>query len=56
VLVTPLLAQASATAAGTQRLVIDPAALLRAALFGMLVALVFAAPPLMRARHFRRWR
>src|SRR5690606_33326463 len=33
-------------------LVFDPAALLRAALFGMLVALVFAAPPVMHARHY----
>jgi putative ABC transport system permease protein len=33
-------------------LVVDPAALLRAALFGLLVALVFAAPPLVRAKHF----
>ncbi len=32
--------------------VIDPGALLLAATYGLLVALVFAAPPLMRARHF----
>ncbi|MBA4764809.1 MAG: FtsX-like permease family protein [Erythrobacter sp.] len=32
--------------------VIDPGALLLAAAYGLLVALVFAAPPLMRARHF----
>ena len=32
--------------------VFDPAALLLAATYGLLVALVFAAPPLMRARHF----
>jgi putative ABC transport system permease protein len=53
VLVTPLLAQALGDLLPVRSgLVIDPAALLRAALFGMLVALVFAAPPLMRARHF----
>jgi putative ABC transport system permease protein len=33
-------------------LVIDPAALIRAAAFGLLVALVFAAPPLLKARRF----
>jgi putative ABC transport system permease protein len=33
-------------------LVLDPGALLRAAAFGLLVALVFAAPPIMRARDF----
>ncbi|GMM92767.1 ABC transporter permease [Qipengyuania sp. MTN3-11] len=33
-------------------LVIDPLALLVALTYGVLVALVFAAPPLMRARHF----
>ncbi|MGI8943570.1 MAG: ABC transporter permease [Qipengyuania sp.] len=33
-------------------LVIDPVALLVALAYGMLVALVFAAPPLTRARHF----
>src|SRR5690606_38774829 len=33
-------------------LVIDVGALLRAALFGLLVALVFAAPPLIRARDY----
>ncbi len=53
VLVTPLLAQAMGDLLPVRSgLVIDLAALLRAALFGMLVALVFAAPPLMRARHF----
>jgi putative ABC transport system permease protein len=53
VLVTPLLAQAMGDLLPVRSgLVVDPAALLRAALFGMLVALVFAAPPLMRARHF----
>src|SRR5690606_18912480 len=30
----------------------DPGALLRAAAFGMLVALIFAAPPIIRARQF----
>ena len=53
VLVTPLLAQALGELLPVRKgLVIDPAALARAALFGMLVALVFAAPPLVRARHF----
>ena len=32
--------------------VFDPGALLLAAAYGLLVALIFAAPPLMRARHF----
>ena len=53
VLVTPLLARALGellpVAAG---LTFDPWALLRAALFGLLVALVFAAPPLLAARRF----
>ncbi len=53
VLVTPLLAQALGDLLPVRSgLVIDPAALIRAALFGLLVALVFAAPPLVRARHF----
>ena len=53
VLVTPLLAQALGDLLPVRPgLVFDPGALLRAALFGMLVALVFAAPPLMRARHY----
>ncbi len=53
VLVTPLLAQALGELLPVRTgLVFDPGALLRAALFGLLVALVFAAPPLMRARHF----
>lgn len=53
VVVTPLLAQALGELLPVRSgLVIDPAALLRALLFGLLVALVFAAPPLMRARHF----
>ena len=53
VLVTPLLAQAlgSLLPVATS-LVIDLWALLRAAAFGLLVALVFAAPPLTRARDF----
>ncbi len=53
VLITPLLAQALGELLPVRTgLTIDPAALLRAALFGLLVALVFAAPPLMRAKHF----
>jgi putative ABC transport system permease protein len=53
VLVTPLLAQAMGELLPVRSgLVVDPAALLRAALFGVLVAVVFAAPPLMRARHY----
>ncbi len=53
VLVTPLLTQALGDLLPVRTgLVVDPAALLRAALFGLLVALVFAAPPLMRTRHF----
>jgi putative ABC transport system permease protein len=53
VLVTPLLARALGELLPVRaELVIDPGALTRAALFGLLVALVFAAPPLMRARHF----
>ncbi len=53
VLVTPLLARALGellpVAAG---LTFDPLALARAAAFGLLVALVFAAPPLLAARRF----
>jgi len=53
VLVTPLLAQALGELLPVRTgLVIDAGALLRAALFGLLVAMVFAAPPLMRARHY----
>lgn len=53
VLVTPLLAQALGDLLPVRTgLVIDPGALLRALLFGLLVALIFAAPPLMRARQF----
>ena len=53
VLVTPLLAQAMGKLLPVRPgLVLDAGALLRAALFGLLVALVFAAPPLMRARAY----
>ncbi len=53
VLVTPLLASALGSLLPvTTSFVFDPLALLRAALFGLLVALVFAAPPLTRARNF----
>ena len=53
VLVTPLLASALGELLPVNTaLVIDPLALLRAAAFGLLVALVFAAPPLIRARDF----
>jgi putative ABC transport system permease protein len=53
VLVTPLLGQALVgllpVAPG---FVFDPAALIRASAYGLLVALVFAAPPLLAARYF----
>ena len=53
VLVTPLLARALGELLPVDTgLVVDGGALLRAALFGLLVALVFAAPPLLRARDF----
>jgi len=53
VLVTPLLAQALGELLPVQTgFVINLPALLRAALFGLLVALVFAAPPLLRARDY----
>lgn len=53
VLVTPLLAGALGSLLPvTTEFVFDPLALLRAAAFGLLVALVFAAPPLVRARQF----
>ena len=53
VLVTPLLANALGSLLPvTTDFVIDPLALLRAAAFGLLVALVFAAPPLARAKQF----
>ncbi|RKF23539.1 FtsX-like permease family protein [Altericroceibacterium spongiae] len=52
-LVTPLLTQAlSAVLPVKSGLLFDPVALLRAAAFGMLVALIFAAPPILRARHY----
>lgn len=53
VLVTPLLAGALGELLPVRSgLVMDPWALIRAAAFGLLVALVFAAPPLARARDF----
>ncbi|MBO9603719.1 MAG: FtsX-like permease family protein [Novosphingobium sp.] len=53
VAVTPLLAWALGSLLPVETgLVIDPAALARAAGFGLLVALVFAAPPLAKARRF----
>lgn len=53
VLVTPLLAQALGALLPVRTgLTIDLAALLRAAAFGLLVALIFAAPPLNRARRY----
>lgn len=53
VLVTPLLASAlGALLPVAPGLTFDPVALLRAAAFGLLVALVFAAPPLLSARRF----
>ncbi len=53
VLVTPLLANALGSLLPVSTtLVIDPWALVRALLFGLLVALVFAAPPLARAKTF----
>ena len=52
-MVTPLLGWALGAILPVEPgLVIDPAALLRAAGFGLLVALIFAAPPLLRARSF----
>ncbi len=53
VLVTPLLASALGTLLPVSTdYVVDPLALLRALAFGLLVALVFAAPPIMKARDF----
>lgn len=53
VLVTPLLSQALAGLLPvTAGFVLDPTALATAAAYGLLVALVFAAPPLARARAF----
>ena len=53
VLVTPLLASAlDGLLPVSTSLIFDPAALARAAAYGLLVAFVFAAPPLLRAREF----
>lgn len=53
VAVTPLLAWALGSLLPVETgLVVDPAALARAAAFGLVVALVFAAPPLSKARRF----
>ncbi len=53
VLVTPLLANALGSLLPVSTdLVIDVGALVRAAIFGLLVALIFAAPPLIKARDF----
>ena len=52
-LVTPLLGQALGDLLPVKAgFVFDPAALAKAAAYGLLVALVFAAPPLLRARSF----
>jgi len=52
-LVTPILASALGSLLPVETgFVFDPLALLRAAAFGLLVALIFAAPPLARARNF----
>ncbi|WP_126174343.1 ABC transporter permease [Altericroceibacterium xinjiangense] len=52
-LVTPLLASALGALLPVETaLMLNVPALLRAASFGLLVALVFAAPPLVHARHF----
>ena len=53
VLVTPLLAAALGSLLPVSPgLVLDAAALAKAALYGLLIALVFAAPPLLAARRF----
>ena len=53
VLVTPLLAAALGDLLPVSPgLVFDPGALAKAALYGLLIALVFAAPPLLSARRF----
>ena len=53
VLVTPLLAGSLGELLPVSTaLAVDPLALVRAAAFGLLVALIFAAPPLARAREF----
>lgn len=52
-LVTPLLAAALGSLLPVSPgLVFDPGALAKAALYGLLIALVFAAPPLLSARRF----
>ena len=52
-MVTPLLARTLGKLLPVEGgLVIDPPALLRAVAFGLLVSLVFAAPPILRAREF----
>jgi putative ABC transport system permease protein len=51
--VTPLLGAALQGLLPVQTgFVVDPLALVTALVYGLLVALIFAAPPLMRARHF----
>jgi putative ABC transport system permease protein len=53
ILVTPLLASALGSLLPVDNaLVINAGALFRAAAFGLLVALIFAAPPILRAREF----
>ncbi len=53
VLITPLLAKAlDGLLPVSSRFIVDPAALATATAYGLLVALVFAAPPLLRAREF----
>ena len=53
VLVTPLLGQALGNLLPVAPgLVLDPLALVRAATYGLLIALIFAAPPLLAARRF----
>jgi putative ABC transport system permease protein len=53
ILVTPLLTWALGSLLPVETgLVIDPGALARAAGFGLLVALIFAAPPLLKARSY----
>ena len=53
VLVTPLLAAALGSLLPVSpRMAFDPGALAKAALYGLLIALVFAAPPLLSARRF----
>ncbi len=53
VAITPLLAQALGSLLPVETgFVLDPLALLRAAGFGLLVALIFAAPPLVKARRY----